>query len=48
LFGSDKAAVMGNLLRQEFGEIWRGDRFREFRRRSASGANALCRVCPYY
>ena len=48
LFGSDKGAVMGNILRQEFGEIWRGDRFREFRRTSLSGANALCRVCPYY
>ena len=48
LFGSEKGAVMGNILRQPFGDIWRGDPFREFRRTSASGANALCRVCPYY
>ena len=48
LFGSDKGAVMGNILRQEFWEIWHGDRFRQYRRSSASGTNALCRVCPYH
>ena len=48
LFGSDKGAVMGNVLQQDFVEVWRGDRFREFRRTSASGTNSLCLVCPYY
>jgi radical SAM protein with 4Fe4S-binding SPASM domain len=48
LFGSDKGAVMGNLLEQDFQAIWRGERFREFRRTSAAGTNALCRICPYH
>jgi radical SAM protein with 4Fe4S-binding SPASM domain len=48
LFGSDKVAVMGNMLEQDFTEIWRGARFREFRRTSALGTNSLCRLCPYY
>ena len=48
VFGSDKAAVMGNIFQQPFGEIWRGERFREFRWTCASGINPLCRVCPYY
>jgi pyrroloquinoline quinone biosynthesis protein E len=48
LFGSEKGAVVGNILEQEFGEIWRGPQAREFRRTSAAGTNALCRICPYY
>ena len=48
VFGSDKGAIMGNIFQQEFNAIWRGERFREFRRTSASGTNALCRICPYY
>ena len=38
LFGSDKGAVMGNLLKQDFQAIWRGQRFREFRRAIAPPA----------
>ena len=48
LFGSEKGAVVGNILQEDFGEISRGPRFREFRQTSASGANVLCRICPYY
>ncbi len=48
VFSSEKGAIMGNIFQQEFNAIWRGERFREFRRTSASGANALCRICPYY
>jgi radical SAM protein with 4Fe4S-binding SPASM domain len=48
VFGSDKRATMGNIFQQEFNAIWRGERFREFRRTSASGTNALCRICPYH
>lgn len=48
LFGSDRGAVMGNILEREFAEIWHGPRFQEFRRTSAFGTNPLCRVCPYY
>ena len=48
LFGSDKGAVMGNVFRQEFLDIWHGDRFRQYRRASVSGTSALCRVCPYH
>jgi radical SAM protein with 4Fe4S-binding SPASM domain len=48
VFGSEKGAIMGNIFRQDFGEIWYGDRFREFRKTSALGTNSLCRMCPYY
>jgi radical SAM protein with 4Fe4S-binding SPASM domain len=48
VFGPGKTAVMGNILAQPFHDIWRGERFREFRLQSASGTNALCRICPYY
>jgi len=48
LFGSDKAAIMGNVLKQPFREIWQGKPFRAFRRTSAAGTNPLCRVCPYH
>jgi radical SAM protein with 4Fe4S-binding SPASM domain len=48
VFGSEKAAVMGNLLQEDFHDVWHGERFREFRRTSASGTNKLCRICPYY
>ena len=48
LFGSDRSAVMGNILEQGFEAIWHGERFGEFRRTSALGTNDLCRVCPYY
>lgn len=48
LFGSDKAAVVGNLLQDGFADIWHGERFREFRRTSSLGTNPLCRTCPLY
>jgi radical SAM protein with 4Fe4S-binding SPASM domain len=48
LFGTGKRAVMGNILRDEFQDIWRGERFRQFRKSSALGTNALCRICPMY
>ena len=48
LFGSDKAAVMGNLLQDSLADIWHGARFREFRRTNSQGTNRLCRTCPYY
>lgn len=48
IFGAEKAAVMGNIFREEFSDIWNGDRFNEFRRTSVKGTNSLCRVCPYY
>ena len=40
VFGSDKGAVMGNIFRQEFLDIWHGDRFRQYRRASVSGKSA--------
>lgn len=48
LFGTKKAAIVGNIFEQDFASIWNGHRFREFRRTSATGTNSLCRVCPYY
>lgn len=48
LFGSERGEVVGNLLAEDFSAIWHGERFRRFRRSSAEGTNALCRVCPYY
>jgi pyrroloquinoline quinone biosynthesis protein E len=48
LFGSQQAAIMGNVLHQGFADIWNGERFRAFRRTSAAGTNSLCRTCPYY
>ena len=48
VFSSAKGAVVGNVFRQEFLEIWHGDRFRAYRQSSALGKNALCRVCPYH
>jgi pyrroloquinoline quinone biosynthesis protein E len=48
LFGSDQGAVMGNVLEQKFEMIWRGERYREFRRTSLAGTNDLCRICPMY
>ena len=47
VFGSEKAAVMGNILQQEFDDIWHGERFRAFRRSYVLGTNPLCRICPY-
>jgi radical SAM protein with 4Fe4S-binding SPASM domain len=48
LFGSDKEAVMGNLFRQDFLDIWNGDAFRRYRRENISGKNPRCSVCPYH
>jgi radical SAM protein with 4Fe4S-binding SPASM domain len=48
LFGSGRGAVMGNVLEEDFGTIWLGEPYREFRRTSLSGTNDLCRICPYY
>jgi MoaA/NifB/PqqE/SkfB family radical SAM enzyme len=39
---------MGNIFEQEFEDIWHGEPFRVFRKTSALGGNALCRVCPYH
>jgi radical SAM protein with 4Fe4S-binding SPASM domain len=47
LFGSDQAAVMGNIFVQPFIEIWHGKQFGEYRAQSAAGVNPRCRVCPY-
>jgi pyrroloquinoline quinone biosynthesis protein E len=48
LFGSDRGAVMGNVLERGFRTIWLGERYRKYRRASASGTNDRCRICPYY
>jgi pyrroloquinoline quinone biosynthesis protein E len=48
LFGSEKGVVVGNILQEDFSQIWRGERYNGYRRASADGTNALCRVCPYY
>ena len=48
IFHSENGAVVGNIFQQEFNDIWHGQRFEKFRRTSASGTNALCRICPYH
>ena len=48
VFGSDKCAVMGSVVHEEFESIWRGDRYREFRTTCVSGTNDLCLSCSYY
>ncbi len=48
VFGTENAAVMGNIFEKNFANIWNGDLFREFRRTSAIGTNSLCNECPYY
>ena len=48
VFGEDRAAIMGNVFRDEFTDIWNGERFTRFRRSSAQGTNALCNACPSY
>jgi radical SAM protein with 4Fe4S-binding SPASM domain len=48
VFGSDRAAVMGNIKEERFLDIWRGDRFAEFRTTHVKGTNPLCRACPTY
>lgn len=45
LFGSDRAAVMGNVFRQSFSDVWLGKSFREFRRTKVLGTNPLCHAC---
>ena len=42
--------VMGNILEQDFNEIWNGRKFKEFRRRvNSDQANlGLCRLCSGY
>jgi radical SAM protein with 4Fe4S-binding SPASM domain len=47
LFGTDKAAVMGNIFQEDFAGIWNGDLYREYRRTHNQGTNPLCQVCPY-
>ena len=47
LFGTEKAAVMGNIFQEDFQDIWNGERYREYRRAKKRGTNSLCRVCPY-
>lgn len=39
--------VMGNVLREDFGDIWNGPKYREFRRIIATdqGRMPLCRLC---
>jgi radical SAM protein with 4Fe4S-binding SPASM domain len=48
ILGSDKTEVMGNLHRDAFEAIWRGERFRRFRAAAARGVNPICNACPYY
>ena len=48
IVGSDKAEVMGNLFREDFEGIWRGQRFSSFRDTSLNGTNAVCKICPFY
>jgi radical SAM protein with 4Fe4S-binding SPASM domain len=40
--------IMGNVFRQSLDEVWRGEKFRAFRRRVCAGRSALsiCRLCP--
>lgn len=42
--------IMGNILEQDFYEIWNGEKFREFRRKvNSDQANLeLCRLCSGY
>lgn len=44
---ADASAVMGDLRRQRFSEIWNGPRFHQFRHDLLSGTNApaICRRC---
>ncbi len=42
----DKIAL-GNLRTETLAEVWRGERYREFRRRYATGENPHCRECPW-
>lgn len=48
IMGSEKAPVMGNLHRESFESIWRGERFRHFRTTAARGSNEICNHCPYF
>jgi pyrroloquinoline quinone biosynthesis protein E len=48
IVGSDKAQTMGNILAQNFQDIWNGENFRKFRQSAANGTNELCGKCPYY
>lgn len=48
IVGSDKAQVMGNLHRQSFDEVWRGEAFQRFRSTCADGTNQICQMCPFY
>jgi radical SAM protein with 4Fe4S-binding SPASM domain len=48
IFGTKKAAIMGNIFHEEFINIWNGEHFNKFRRTSVKGTNSLCNVCPYY
>ena len=48
VFPSDRNMVMGNLLKDDFETIWRGDPFRSFRTTSVDGTNEFCQLCSYY
>ena len=48
VIGSARARVMGNILQQDFSEIWSGREFQEFRRTAARGTNDVCGLCPFY
>ena len=48
VLGSARARVMGNILQQDFSEIWSGREFQEFRRTAANGTNEVCGLCPFY
>jgi len=38
---------LGNLRSETLAEIWRGERYRDFRRRYSAGENPHCRECPW-
>ena len=44
IVGSDKATLMGNLLQEDFAQVWDGERFEKFRRARAEGKNRLCQT----
>jgi len=47
IFESGRLKTMGNVLKQEFKDIWRGEAFRDFRKMAAEGHNNLCNECPF-
>jgi radical SAM protein with 4Fe4S-binding SPASM domain len=48
VYDSTKVAVVGNVFRQSFDEVWLGEPFRTYRQGSVSNTNPLCSICPYH